>query len=319
MSTIACPVCGRRITHVRRLLRLQRSARPAAPHSSPPTSPLTALLMTRATTATRVPSRSTRFPPSPARRPPRAARRATCPRPRCPSRPRRLAPREAAGARSGRRRADCGAARHRSLARRWSSTAILPFTQRPATPTATASAPSPSATPATIPYTRPGLYRIAYPTGWLAPERNDPPSSYSVSFVNPSGGASLTITLKQSPDLVDAATTDTNYLNSLASTTGTKPTNLSKPRAVTLAGQTWTEESADVAILTTAGKQYAHAVAMSVNYHGYVYTTVRLVPVPIRRPRNPPSTSPSKPASSRCSPPSPSWAERPTRWRHICG
>ena len=156
----------------------------------------------------------------------------------------------------------------------------IPFAQRPATPTATASAPSPSATPATIPYTRPGLYRIAYPTGWLAPERNDPPSSYSVTFVNPSGGASLTITLKQSPDLVDAATTDTNYLNSLASTTGTKPTNLSKPQAVTLAGQTWTEESAGVAILTTAGKQYAHAVAMSVNYHGYVYTTVRLVPVP---------------------------------------
>lgn len=155
----------------------------------------------------------------------------------------------------------------------------IPFTQRAATPTATASAPSPSATPATIPFTRPGLYRIAYPTGWLAPERNDPPSSYSVTFINPSGGASLTITLNQSPDLVGADTTDTNYLNSLASTTGTRPQNLSKPQAVTLAGQTWTEESADVAILTAAGKQYAHAVAMTVYDHGYVYTTVRLVPV----------------------------------------
>ena len=155
----------------------------------------------------------------------------------------------------------------------------LPFTQRAATPTATASAPGPTATPATIPYNRPGLYRISYPTGWLAPEQNNPPSRYSVSFINPLGGASLTITLNQSPDLVDAATTDTNYLKGLASTTGSTPTNLSTPQPVTLAGQTWTEESADVAILTSAGKQYAHAVAMTVYYQGYIYTTVRLVPV----------------------------------------
>ncbi len=156
----------------------------------------------------------------------------------------------------------------------------LPFAQQPATPTATASVIRPTATPATVPYSHPGLYSIAYPTGWNKTERNNPPGYYSATFVNPHGGASLTVTLQQLPNLIDAATFDTDYLNGLALPTGTKPRNLSKPLPVTLAGQVWTEESADVAVLTSNGTQYAHAVAMTIYYKGYAYTTVRLVPVP---------------------------------------
>lgn len=156
----------------------------------------------------------------------------------------------------------------------------LPFAQRPAASTATASAILPTATPATITYTRSGLYRILYPTGWITTERNTPQSYYSVTFVNPHGGASLTVTLQQLPNLIDAASFDTQYLNGLSAPTGTKPTNLSNPAPVTLAGQTWTAESADVAVLTSSGAQYAHAVAMTVYHNGYAYTIVRLIPVP---------------------------------------
>lgn len=157
----------------------------------------------------------------------------------------------------------------------------LPFVQRPAAPTATASAILPTATPATITYTRSGLYRILYPTGWTKTEQNNPPGHYFVSLVNPHGGASLTVTLQQLPDLIDAASFDTQYLNALSAPTGTKPTNLSNPAPVTLAGQTWTAESADVAVLIPSiGTQYAHAVAMTVYHNGYAYTVVRLIPVP---------------------------------------
>jgi hypothetical protein len=130
-----------------------------------------------------------------------------------------------------------------------------PFGQQAATATATTAATAqPTATPATIPYTRAGLYQMSYPTGWLAPERNNPPMRYSVTVVNPRGGASLTVTVQQVSELIDPATTD-------------------------IAGQTWTQEAADVTILTSAGVQYAHAVATTINHGGYLYTIVRLVPV----------------------------------------
>lgn len=158
----------------------------------------------------------------------------------------------------------------------------LPFGQQAAsaTPSATAAATAqPAATPATIPYTRAGLYQMSYPTGWLAPERNSPPLRYSVTVVNPRGGASLTVTVQQVGELIDPATTDTNYLNGLAAPTGTKPRNTTSPQAITLGGQTWTQEAGDVTILTSAGDQYAHAVVMTINHSGYLYTIVRLVPV----------------------------------------
>jgi hypothetical protein len=157
----------------------------------------------------------------------------------------------------------------------------LPFGQQIASPTATASsAPSPTATPATTVYTRAGLYSIAYPTGWLITEQNHPPSSYSASFIDPRSGASLTVTAQQTDALVDAATVDDQYLRSLTVKTGTKPEHVSKPEAVALAGQTWTEMSGDVALATTAGTRYAHAVVMTVNYHGDLYTITRLLPWP---------------------------------------
>ena len=159
----------------------------------------------------------------------------------------------------------------------------LPFTQRAAGPTATAALASPSVTPASIAYTRPGLYRIVYPTGWLTKEQNTPPDSYWVLLYDPRTGASINIALQRTPVYLDAATIDTNYLDGLAAPTGTKATNISKPTAITLAGQTWTEESADVEILNANGKQYAdqyaYAVAITANHGGYVYTIVRLVPV----------------------------------------
>lgn len=154
----------------------------------------------------------------------------------------------------------------------------LPFGQQAATPTATATL-APTATPTTKSYTRAGLYQITYPNTWLNQEQNNPPTTYHIVVYNPQGGASVSITAQQVSLLTDPATNDTNYLNGLAASTGTKATNLSDPQAITLAGQTWTQESADVAIQTPAGKQYAHAVAMSVNHGGYLYTIVRLVPV----------------------------------------
>jgi hypothetical protein len=156
----------------------------------------------------------------------------------------------------------------------------LPFGQQAASPTATASAPSPSATPATTPYTRAGLYSITYPTGWLVTEQNHPPSSYSASFIDPRSGASLTVTAQQTDAFVDAATVDDQYLRSLTVKTGTKPEHVSQPEAVALAGQTWTQMSGDVALATTAGTRYAHAVVMTVNYHGDLYTITRLLPWP---------------------------------------
>lgn len=158
------------------------------------------------------------------------------------------------------------------------SNGLLPSGQSAATPTATAPA-GPTATPAAIPYSVPHLYTIAYPTGWNKTERNNPPGLYSVAFVNLRGGATFNISTQQTPALVSADTADSNYLNGLTANTGTKPTNLSSPQATPLAGATWTAMSADVTIMTTAGKQYAHAVALSVNHGGYIYTIVRLVPV----------------------------------------
>ncbi|HEU0026411.1 MAG TPA: hypothetical protein VFQ25_04785 [Ktedonobacterales bacterium] len=156
----------------------------------------------------------------------------------------------------------------------------LPFGQQATTPTATASAPSPSAAPATTTYKRPSLYSIAYPTGWLITERNDPPDHYSASFIDLGSGASLTVTAQRTQAYVDAATVDDQYLRSLTVKTGTNPEHVSKPEAVALAGQMWTRMSADVALVTTAGTRYAHAVVMTVNYHGSIYTIVRLVPWP---------------------------------------
>lgn len=157
----------------------------------------------------------------------------------------------------------------------------LPFGQRAATPTATPAATArPTATPTTQLYTLAGRYQMRYPNGWLNTQRNTPAANdYSITVVNPSGGASVSVTVQQLNQLVDPATTDTNYLNGLAAPTGTKARNISTPQAITLAGQTWTQESADVTILTSAGDQYAHAVATSINHGGNLYTIVRLVPV----------------------------------------
>lgn len=158
----------------------------------------------------------------------------------------------------------------------------LPFGQPAATPTATPAPPAtlaPTATPATHLYTPAGLYQISYPTGWNKTEQNSPPTTYQASFINPRGGATVSVTAQQTGELLDPATNDTNYLNGLASTTGTKATNISAPEAITLAGQTWTQESGDVALATPAGQQYAHAAVISINHGGYLYTIVRLVPV----------------------------------------
>jgi hypothetical protein len=87
------------------------------------------------------------------------------------------------------------------------------------------------------------------------------------------------VTVQQTPNLIDPATFDAQYLGALTTGTGTSPTNVSAPAAATLAGATWTAMSADVAILTPSGTQYAHAVAMTATRKGYAYTTVRLVPV----------------------------------------
>jgi hypothetical protein len=154
----------------------------------------------------------------------------------------------------------------------------LPPGQQGASPTATASAPT--TTPATVTYKRPSLYSIAYPTGWGALEQNNPPYRYSASFINPSGGASVTVTVQQTQAYIDAATVDDQYLSGLTVKTGATPQHVSKPQPVSLAGQIWTEMSADVSLLTSAGIQYTHAVVVTVNYHGYLYTIVRLVPWP---------------------------------------
>lgn len=159
---------------------------------------------------------------------------------------------------------------------------LLSGQQATATPPATAAPTAtltPTATPATVSYTPAGLYQISYPTGWGKTEQNNPPITYQASFINPHGGATVSLTAQQTGELLDAATNDTNYLNGLAAPTGTKATNVSAPEALTLAGQTWTQEAGDVALATPAGQQYAHAVVISVNHDGYLYTIVRLVPV----------------------------------------
>jgi hypothetical protein len=157
----------------------------------------------------------------------------------------------------------------------------LPFGQSAATATAT---PAPStATAATQNYTRAGLYQVTYPNSWTATEQNNPPQTYLVILTATGGGATVSITAQQTPVFVDPQVNDTNYLNSLAAPTKTKAKNVSHPEAVTLAKETWTEESGDVTLLVSNGgvqsTQYAHAAVMSANHNGYIYTIVRLAPV----------------------------------------
>lgn len=105
-----------------------------------------------------------------------------------------------------------------------------------------------------------GLYRLTVPQGWSTRMENT-----IIGFVSPSAQAvfevtSISVTMSSN----DIRTNEDEYFKALASGAGGSGTytNLQGPSPVTLAGATWTRESADV---TVKGSP-AHAVILIANH-----------------------------------------------------
>lgn len=150
-------------------------------------------------------------------------------------------------------------------------------TQASATATSVPSTPTPP--PALSLFHLPGLYQVSYPQDWIIQQRNAPPKGYFALLTASSGGASVNIEAQQAKSMPTLADLDQQFLNALAQP-GTTPTPDGSASSVSVAGQEWTQLTADIALHVPDGQpeKYARVIALSAQHGAYVYTIVCLAP-----------------------------------------
>jgi hypothetical protein len=137
--------------------------------------------------------------------------------------------------------------------------------------------PAPTATPTLItalplvPFAVSGAYSVMYPAAWFASQENVHGIHSAIFSSRQSAGIPpemniIYVPTNESP--ANMAQRDDDVLASLGQPNPVQ--NKTGPTTVTVAGQSWTQETADV---TPGGQaQTAHAVVLSVTHGGNVYT-----------------------------------------------
>jgi hypothetical protein len=151
-----------------------------------------------------------------------------------------------------------------------------------ATPT-TQSGPTPTFTPTTPagfkPYEAPGAYQLNIPATWAAvpfqtgPATNGGATGTATSFKDVSNQNQLTILVYSGTTLPSPQAADDQALNQLSA--GKPMRNRQPADNVTLAGQSWTREMADLPV----NGQQGHAVVLATTHGAQLYLIIYSAPV----------------------------------------
>ena len=153
-----------------------------------------------------------------------------------------------------------------------------------ATPLPTAT-PSPTAGIANVPagftayQDSSGLYQIVYPTNWVKTSTSGDFGLTTLAGADSSGHANVfEIEYIKGTSAGAATTVADTFFSALSNSVHGQVSNKQGPTQVTLAGERWTRESADVTATAAGATQVQHVVVQVATHGGYTFVIAYLAP-----------------------------------------